>query len=105
MYLSSSRGGASFNTVCAAVMLFFIVCMKAWWMTNVTSTDIWARWSWTDGKWNYTEIPSHYSQGLCTSVELTLILTHNIHHVISNTSNEMCNECLRLVAWPGKLIA
>ncbi|KAA0706388.1 Epithelial membrane protein 2 [Triplophysa tibetana] len=67
----------------AAIFLLHLACIavllaatihNAWWMTNTTSIDIWDWWVWGDGKWNNTEIPSHYPQAYLQAVQATSVL-------------------------------
>ncbi|KAJ4921526.1 hypothetical protein JOQ06_015421 [Pogonophryne albipinna] len=58
------------------IILLVATIDNAWWMTDVISTDVWARWIQTSGVWNLTDLPtgSHYPQDYLQAVQASSIL-------------------------------
>ncbi|XP_070778842.1 epithelial membrane protein 2-like [Enoplosus armatus] len=58
------------------ILLLVATIDNAWWMTDNTSTDVWARWIQQNGVWNYTDLPSgsHYPQDYLQAVQASSVL-------------------------------
>ncbi|XP_049418052.1 epithelial membrane protein 2-like [Epinephelus fuscoguttatus] len=58
------------------ILLLVATIDNAWWMTDTISTDVWARWEYIGGVWNYTDLPtdSHYPQDYLQAVQASSVL-------------------------------
>ncbi|KAL4658009.1 osteocalcin-like [Arapaima gigas] len=54
--------------IATIILLLAATIDNAWWVTDVMSTDVWARWLYQNGAWNYTGLPSGYPQDSKSSV-------------------------------------
>ncbi|KAF5880196.1 epithelial membrane protein 2-like, partial [Clarias magur] len=60
--------------IATVVLLLAATIENAWWTTGFMSTDIWARWTWNNSQWNYTELPSDYPQSYLQAVQASSVL-------------------------------
>ncbi|XP_013868401.1 epithelial membrane protein 1 [Austrofundulus limnaeus] len=69
-------GGIFVLHIAAIILLLVATIDNAWWVTDTTSTDIWARWVNTNGVWNLTDLPtgSHYPTDYLQAVQATSVL-------------------------------
>ncbi|CAN9505771.1 unnamed protein product [Ophioblennius macclurei] len=56
------------------ILLLVATIDNAWWMTENTSTDVWARWIEQNGIWNYTDLPDLYPTEYLQAVQASAIL-------------------------------
>ncbi|KAG5279823.1 hypothetical protein AALO_G00081970 [Alosa alosa] len=58
------------------ILLLVATINNAWWVTDTISTDIWARWVWMNGAWNYTDLPDihTYSEEYLQAVQASSVL-------------------------------
>ncbi|XP_071396608.1 epithelial membrane protein 2-like [Centroberyx affinis] len=58
------------------ILLLVATIDNAWWITDISSTDVWARWILTNGVWNYTDLPSGhpYPQEYLQAVQASSVL-------------------------------
>ncbi|XP_029914653.1 epithelial membrane protein 1 [Myripristis murdjan] len=58
------------------ILLLVATIDNAWWMSETVSTDIWARWIYAKGVWNYTDLPeiSSYPQDYLQAVQASSVL-------------------------------
>ncbi|XP_029945620.1 epithelial membrane protein 1 [Salarias fasciatus] len=60
--------------ILAIILLLVATIDNAWWMTETTSTDVWARWINQNGIWNYTDLPDHYPTEYLQAVQASAVL-------------------------------
>lgn len=62
--------------ITSIILLLVATIDNAWWMTNDMATDIWGRWTYMNGMWNYTDLPtgSHYPQDYLQAVQASSVL-------------------------------
>lgn len=62
--------------IIAIVLLLVATIDNAWWVTEVTSTDIWGRWVLSKGVWNLTELPEgpYYPKEYLQAVQASSVL-------------------------------
>ncbi|XP_061703252.1 epithelial membrane protein 2-like [Syngnathoides biaculeatus] len=62
--------------IIAIILLLVATIDNAWWVTETISTDVWARWIYMNGQWNYTDLPtgSHYPQDYLQAVQASSVL-------------------------------
>jgi len=58
------------------ILLLVATIDNGWWMTDNMATDMWARWVFQNGAWNYTDLPtgSHYPQDYLQAVQASSVL-------------------------------
>ncbi|KAM8844091.1 epithelial membrane protein 1 [Spinachia spinachia] len=56
------------------ILLLVATIDNAWWMTDVTATDVWFRWIQTNGVWNTTDLPSTYPTDYLQAVQASSVL-------------------------------
>ncbi|KAM4531270.1 epithelial membrane protein 1 [Odontesthes bonariensis] len=58
------------------ILLLVATIDNAWWMTDSMYTDVWARWIFQNGAWNYTDLPtgSHYPTDYLQAVQASSVL-------------------------------
>ncbi|MFT7797835.1 epithelial membrane protein 2-like [Arapaima gigas] len=60
--------------IATIILLLAATIDNAWWVTDVMSTDVWARWLYQNGAWNYTGLPSGYPQEYLQAVQACSVL-------------------------------
>ncbi|XP_068606083.1 epithelial membrane protein 2-like [Brachionichthys hirsutus] len=60
--------------IVAIILLLVATIDNAWWMTDHISTDVWARWIYQNGAWNYTDLPDHYPEEYLQAVQASSVL-------------------------------
>ncbi|XP_028843072.1 epithelial membrane protein 1 [Denticeps clupeoides] len=60
--------------IAGIVLLLAATINNGWWVTSIMSTDIWAKWVFTNGAWNYTDMPTSYPQDFLQAVQASAIL-------------------------------
>ncbi|KAM9843472.1 epithelial membrane protein 1 [Aulostomus maculatus] len=58
------------------ILLLVATIDNAWWVTETISTDVWARWVFKNGIWNYTDLPTefNYPQDYLQAVQASSVL-------------------------------